>query len=316
MNFFKTTYTNLRNWVQHTYAFTRAEQRAVVGLCAIAIVGLLLNVWLHTRTIQSTMPNLNISYEAVDTSYYKNHKNNYTPNYTNNYEQDQDGTPTTVLAPMDTFNPNTANDNFWLKQAGISSRQLGTLRKFQLRGAVFYAEKDVQKCYAINEKIFARIQPFIRLPKKEYKAFAANYTPTAHETKTYRKTEINQADTTELIALPGIGRTLAGRIVKYRDRLGGFVNTQQLLEVYGLDSSKYNLMINRITLDTYFVSGLLINDISAAELKQHPYFDYNTARIIIMYRNAHGRFKNSADLKNTDVISDELFSKIAPYIRI
>ena len=109
---------------------------------------------------------------------------------------------------------------------------------------------------------------------------------------------------------------MANRIVKYRDKLGGFVNTQQLLEVYGLDSSKYNLMINRISLDTYFVSGVLINDVSAAELRQHPYFDNNVARIVIMYRNAHGRFKNVQELKNTDVISDELLAKIAPYIRL
>lgn len=298
--------------MQHTYAFTRAEQRAVVILLFVAISALVVNVALRLTNNNNAIPMLNISYEAVDTSYHKKNHTKYTT-----YDNDAEATPTTALQPMDTFNPNTANDNFWQQKVGLSSRQLGTLRKFQLRGAVFYSEQDVQKCYAITPALFSRIQPFIRLPKADKKQYASNYTPSTYETKAPpRKVEINQADTTQLIALPGIGRTLANRIVKYRDRLGGFVNTQQLLEVYGLDSSKYNLMISRITLDTYFVSGILINDISAAELRQHPYFDGNTARIVIMYRNAHGRFKNNAELKNTDVITDELFSKIAPYIRM
>ena len=45
--------------------------------------------------------------------------------------------------------------------------------------------------------------------------------------------ELNSADSVTLQLLHGIGPAYARRIVNYRDRLGGFVSTTQLLEVYG-----------------------------------------------------------------------------------
>ena len=46
--------------------------------------------------------------------------------------------------------------------------------------------------------------------------------------------DINTATEEELIELKGIGETLAKRIVKYRDKIGGFYSVEQLNEVYGI----------------------------------------------------------------------------------
>jgi competence protein ComEA len=51
--------------------------------------------------------------------------------------------------------------------------------------------------------------------------------------------DLNTADTVQLTQLYGIGATFARRIVSYRARLGGFVNKEQLKEVFGIDSEKY-----------------------------------------------------------------------------
>ena len=42
--------------------------------------------------------------------------------------------------------------------------------------------------------------------------------------------DINTADTTAFISLPGIGSKLAARIVNFRDKLGGFYSIDQVGE--------------------------------------------------------------------------------------
>lgn len=51
--------------------------------------------------------------------------------------------------------------------------------------------------------------------------------------------DLNAATAEELQALPGIGETLAQRIVAYREQIGGFRNLEQLLEVNGIGTVKY-----------------------------------------------------------------------------
>jgi len=60
--------------------------------------------------------------------------------------------------------------------------------------------------------------------------------------------DINVADTTAFIALPGIGSKLANRIVSFRSKLGGFHSVEQIREVYGLKDSVYQRILPFLTL--------------------------------------------------------------------
>jgi len=51
--------------------------------------------------------------------------------------------------------------------------------------------------------------------------------------------DLNAATQDELEALPGIGPVLAGRILDYREQIGGFTSLEQLLEVKGIGPKKF-----------------------------------------------------------------------------
>ena len=73
--------------------------------------------------------------------------------------------------------------------------------------------------------------------KEKKTAAYKKFDPPRINKKKIQPFEINSADTTAFIALPGIGSKLAARIVLFREELGGFYNIEQIREVYGLQDS-------------------------------------------------------------------------------
>ena len=63
-----------------------------------------------------------------------------------------------------------------------------------------------------------------------------------------QKININQAETWLLQALPGIGETLAQRIVDYRGQNGPFRNTTELLKISGMGNKTYDRIKDMITI--------------------------------------------------------------------
>jgi competence ComEA-like helix-hairpin-helix protein len=53
------------------------------------------------------------------------------------------------------------------------------------------------------------------------------------------KVELNSADENDLIALPGIGKTLAGRILQYRKEQGKFLQAEELKGIKGITESRF-----------------------------------------------------------------------------
>ena len=127
--------------------------------------------------------------------------------------------------------------------------------------------------------------------------------------------ELNSADTGELQLLRGIGPVYASRIVRYRERLGGYVRKEQLLEVYGMDEERYAGIAEHIEVDTGLVRKLDINTASVAELKSHPYLDYYQARAIVSFRERAGGYNTMADLLFVNLIDEETIKKLRGYIQ-
>ena len=64
-----------------------------------------------------------------------------------------------------------------------------------------------------------------------------------------QKIDINRAQAWLLEALPGIGPTLAQRIVDYRDQNGPFDRVEDLMEVDGIGQAKYDGLKDLITVE-------------------------------------------------------------------
>lgn len=58
--------------------------------------------------------------------------------------------------------------------------------------------------------------------------------------------DINSADVDMLVSLPGIGETLAQRIVEYREQNGPFVTVDALLQVQGIGQKKLEAIRGQI----------------------------------------------------------------------
>ena len=126
--------------------------------------------------------------------------------------------------------------------------------------------------------------------------------------------ELNTADSAQLTTVHGIGPSFAMRIIRYRYRLGGYYNKEQLKEVYGIDASKYDEIKDQLTVNRGAITKININAISFASLRQLPYLDYKQASAIIEYRNQHGKYASMDDIKNVAIITPEIITKIEPYI--
>ena len=66
-----------------------------------------------------------------------------------------------------------------------------------------------------------------------------------------QRVDISRADVWLLEALPGIGQTLAQRIVDYRQQNGPFRNTSELMKVSGIGTATYQQIKDLITVRDY-----------------------------------------------------------------
>jgi len=128
--------------------------------------------------------------------------------------------------------------------------------------------------------------------------------------------ELNSADTFDLQQLRGIGPGFARRIVSYRERLRGYADKQQLLEVFGMDTSRYRMIVDNVKVNPDSVHPFDLNTVTFKELLRHPYFPFATTKSIMIYRQKKKAFRTLDELKNVEGVSDSMFRRMLVYLRI
>jgi len=196
------------------------------------------------------------------------------------------------------FNPNNLPAEKW-RMLGLSDKQISIINHYQAKGGKFYKPADLKNIYGITDADYQALSPYIDLPE---------------DNKSVGVTELNTADSAALTRLDGIGSAFAKRIIYYRERLGGFVNKEQLKEVYGLDDLKYNEIKDQLKVDALRLRKIDINTITFDKLRLMPYLNYKQVNAIIEYRNQHGNYASVSDLKNIAIIDEGILRKIEPYL--
>ena len=103
---------------------------------------------------------------------------------------------------------------------------------------------------------------------------------------------LNSADTTELKSLPGIGSFFARNIVEHREKLGGYVEVNQLLEVYAFDSARLETITPYINIDSISLRKINVNTDDFKIILRHPYIEYEDVKKIVNHREKRGFIKN------------------------
>jgi len=210
------------------------------------------------------------------------------------------------------FDPNDLSADKW-KHLGLSEKTINTIRKYLKKGGRFYKPEDIKKIYGLKMDWYKRAEPYIKI--RQINATDINTgTRILVSEKKAPIIELNSADSLLLTDLRGIGPVLAGRILKYRNLLGGFVRKEQLLEVYGLPYETFENISKAVNIDTTGTTRIDLNRAAYSKLIRHPYLDVYTVKGILNYRDIQGNIKDVNELIDNRIIPEENFSKIKPYL--
>lgn len=220
-----------------------------------------------------------------------------------------------VISQRFYFDPNTLSDSGWLA-LGLNLRQIKSIRKFLAKGGVFRNPESLKKMYCIKEELFLSLQPYIRIMEKD--SVRKKFDPLKYDRKpepVKELLELNTADSAQLVAIKGIGPYFAAAIIRYRERLGGYQNIDQLLEINHVDEERLNSWKDRIRVDSSLIRKIDLNLATEKELI-HPYLSYSMAKALVNYRKLHGKFQQLREIMHTDLLDEERYRKIVPYLKL
>ncbi len=298
---------SMNKWLNNYFSFTKREYNAL-----LALFGLFLLAFVTPFIYEAFFVK-----EELSADFERNAIQELNLITSNEYEPDNFRRKASDVAAkpiLFKFDPNQIELQDWQK-LGLSTKQAQSILNYRDKGGKFYKVEDLKKMYAVSPKMFEQLAPYVEIAQVVQK----NFEQKNSERKPYIKKEvvivdINAADTAKLDEIKGIGAAFARRIANYRNRLGGFHKKEQLLEVYGLDSAKFDEIKAQIQIDVSAIKKIIINTADFEALKNHPYLKYKQINAIIQYRKQHGKYSSIADLKKILILSPQTIEQITPYL--
>ena len=218
--------------------------------------------------------------------------------------------------------PNTVS---WkeLTQLGLRERVASSWIAWRNAGKVFHSKEDIAAVRGISSLELEMVLPHIiwasdteesgsNNENKEDKAQIYNWMDDSMDDKLSPKVNLNRADQESLEALPGIGPVLSERIIRYRELLGGFYSVDQLLEVYGLHESHFNMAVGNLFVSPEELTLIDLDNIAFRDLLRHPYASYDLTKALFR-RNTEGFFIDSIETALEDSLRLP-FLKLKPYL--
>lgn len=215
------------------------------------------------------------------------------------------------------FDPNSA-DSIDFLQRGLPPFIAHTILQYRRAGGKFRTADDFSRVYGLSSEEFKILKPYIRIAE----VFRRKQ-DTLHAVKKMRKdtlavykypegtlVDLNEADTTELKKIPGIGSGIARMIVAYRNRLGGFYDTAQLKEVDYVNEG----MLKWFKLENASIHRINANKAGLDKLRSHPYMNFYKAKVIMEYRRKKGKLKSLSQLSLYEEFTEKDLERLSYYL--
>jgi DNA uptake protein ComE-like DNA-binding protein len=289
------------------FGFTRKEAEGFLFLLMLMVVAVFIPLIVNYMTADvNNLPQVAIGkIEAQEIAQLKINSRPYTA---------KDNSPIKSLTPFP-FDPNTINRDSMLA-LGVGEKLAKGWLNYRSKGGRFKVKSDFSKLYGLQQQEYEQLEPYIQLPdtlpKKVY-----NEEPKSQPRPGRQKPkfDLNTADSAQLIEVYGIGQGLSRRIIRYRERLGGFISYDQLFDVFGLDT----VVVERLQSCSFIAPNFIprkvyINRLNDDNFSMHPYLGKKLSRILANYKMQHGAYKRPEDLLKTSLITPEKLEKLRPYL--
>ncbi|NHF60727.1 helix-hairpin-helix domain-containing protein [Flavobacteriaceae bacterium TP-CH-4] len=231
------------------------------------------------------------------------------------------------------FNPNFITD-YKGYILGMSVAEIDRLHAFRAGNNFVNSPEEFQQVTMVSDSLLRAMSPQFKFPewtKKNRRSISGTYETSqtvrgdsdsfdslAKDSSTDEViADLNSVTVEQLRAINGIGETLSTRILKFRDRLGGFLVDEQLYDVYGLDPGVADRVLRKYkVLNRPLVRKININTSSASEISSLIYIKYAVANEMVNYRNMNGSFSSLDELRNIPDFPVEKIDRIALYLSL
>jgi len=305
--------SKLVTWIKPFFSLNKSEQRGIIVLIIIILTIAVINILLPYINKSKTKSDLT-KYKANIESFIQ-HQQPLIDSVNIEILQNSGNIDMAIaiqkIKPT-TFNPNKLPAEAWEKM-GFTDQQIRNIKNYEAKGGKFKRKEDVKKIYSISDVEYEIIEPYINIPSL-YKSKTGKVITKKQKALNLSMIEINSATSPNLETSLGLSQYLAKRIVSYKNVLGGYLNKNQLKEVYGLNDSIYNAIKKYIEVDTNLIIKIDMNSVKFKQLLKHPYFDYNTTKSFFNARNKIGTFSSINQFKLIDGISDSTIQKVSSYM--
>lgn len=297
-------------WKDFFY-YTKSERRAVYALC-IGIALLLVAIWMVPDTSKSLLAETpgvdsvalkSFEKEVQSKSYSKREKKRFVA----------EEIPMSLTA----FDPNMA-DSIGLSRLGLPVYVVRNILKYRQKGGRFKTPESFSRIYGLEPDLYERLKPYIRIAESKVIEVEKKDTMMVREgveKKTFKYPEgtlvdVNEADTTELKKIPGIGSGIAKAIVSYRTRLGGFYALEQLAEIEYMTPA----LMKWFKLEEPVVRPLKVNEAGLETLRSHPYLNFYQAKVIVEHRRKKGKLKSLSQLSLYEEFTEKDLERLSAYL--
>ena len=298
----------MKKLIREFFFLRRGERRALIVVMILLCCSLVLRIWVAYLPVPNT--EIDPEFFEVMTDIQKELRlaaeKKYEPKYRPKFKEEE----IKELLPFP-FDPNSISlDSLLLMN--ISDYVAGNIVRYREAGGEYRKPEDLQKIYGMEQSVYEALSSFIQIAEPEKNFLDWN----SAKKDSIPLIELNTADSIVLLSIPGIGPSYSRRVLKYRDMLGGYNMYDQLWEVYGMDTVRFNALQDYTVMDSSKIEKILLNTTTFKELISHPYIEKSDTYAILQYRDFVDSIKSVYELESNQIIDHDRFIRMLPYLTI